>query len=169
MAYPYSGRAIFSTHNGQYARRQAVPGMRVIIRSSAEKDRDTMRDRLRQKYPEFCKAITTPVTNVDEYFDGYDLEAHGIEFLRAVLESIGSVNAVHTMKVQDYAHRWRAANAATYLGIVSGHAVMDIFTKEDVEEYGHDFLTDTMVYIKHLKAQEDNGCMILLPLDHIIY
>ncbi|KAM0800138.1 hypothetical protein BDR22DRAFT_889792 [Usnea florida] len=162
MAYHLYGKAIFSTHNGEYARREKTPGMRIILRSNPVEDQQTMVSKLQKAFPEACKGITRPVMDMDvyEYFDYCDAEVQGFEFLRAVLDYIARlnerINAEKTLKVQDYVRRWKTANSEAFRYIRPYHAINDLFTKEDIEEQGIEFLMEAMMQIKGLRMQEDN-------------
>lgn len=163
MAYHFDGKAIFSTRNGEYARRERIPSIRTILRSNPIEDQQTMVARLHKDFPEVCKAITSPVTNGDvyEYFDYCDAAVQGFEFLRAVLEYIAglnaSANAEKATKVQDYVGRWKNANAEAFTYTRPHHAITDLFTKEDIEEHGGEFMAEAMVQIKCLRKQEDDN------------
>ena len=167
MAYHFDGKAIFSTRNGEYARREKIPSMRTILRSNPIQDQQTMVANLQSEFPEACKAITAPVTDMDiyEYFDYCDAAVQGFEFLRAVLEYIAglnaSANAKKAMKVQDYVGRWKNTNSEAFTYIRPYHTITDLFTKEDIEEQGAEFLTEAMLQIKHLRMQEDDAGMII--------
>ena len=169
MAYHFDGKAIFSTHNGEYARRETIPSIRTILRSDPIEDQHTIVAKLQQEFPEVCKAITAPVTDRDvyEYFDYCDAAVQGFEFLRAVLDYIArlnaSVSAEKVAEVRDYVGRWRNTNAEAFTYTKPYHAVTDLFTKEDIEEHGVDFLTEAMVQIKRLKAQENDTGTEALP------
>ena len=165
MAYPFAGKAIFSTRNGEYARRERIPSMRIILRSDPVEDQLTMVANLQEGFPEVCRTITSPVTDssIYEYFDYCDAAVHGFEFLRAVLEYIAWLNAGATaervMKVQTYVGRWMHTNAEAFTYIRPYHAVLDLFTEEDLEEYGDEFLIEAMMQIKRLRLQEDDHGM----------
>ena len=168
MAYHFDGKAIFSTRNGEYARRERIPSIRTILRSNPIEDQQTMVAKLQEDFPEVCKAITAPVTDKDvyEYFDYCDAAVQGFEFLRAVLEYIAGLNASAdadmATRVQDYVGRWKNVNAEAFTYTRPHHAIADLFTKEDIEEHGAEFLTEAMVQIKCLKKQEDdNGTRLL--------
>ena len=168
MAYHFEGKAIFSTRNGEYARRESIPSIQTILRSNPIEDQQTMVARLQEDFPDVCKAITAPVTDKDvyEYFDYCDAAVQGFEFLRAVLDYIArlnaSANAEKSMKVEDYVRRWKNTNTEAFTYIRPYHAVTDLFTEEDIEEHGVDFLMEAMLRIKGLRMQEDdNGGDIL--------
>ena len=169
MAYHLDGKALFSTRNGEYARRERIPTMRTILRSNPIEDQQIMAARLQEEFPEACKQITIPVTNtvVYEHFDYCDAAVHGFEFLRAVLEYIAqlnaNVNAERASKIQDYVSRWKNANLETFTHIRPYHALTDLFTKEDIEVHEVEFLKDAMIQIKNMRLQEDgNGTMKVL-------
>ncbi|CAD6585887.1 MAG: hypothetical protein ASARMPRED_002339 [Alectoria sarmentosa] len=167
MAYHFDGKGIFSTRNGEYARREKIPSMRIIVRSNPIEDRQTLVAKLQKDFPEVCKTITTPVTDTDvyEYFDYCDAAVQGFEFLRAVLEYIAglnaSVNVKKAMMVQDYVGRWKNTNREAFTYVRSYHAVTDLFTEQDIEEHGVEFLTEAMMQIKRLRRQEDDDGMIM--------
>ena len=167
MAYHLHGKAIFSTQNGEYARREKTPGMRIILRSNPVEDQQTMVSKLQNTFPEACKGITRPVMDMDvyEYFDYCDAEVQGFEFLRAVLDYIARLNekvyAEKALKIQDYVRRWKAANGEAFRNIRPYHAINDLFTEEDIEEQGIEFLMEAMMQIKGLRMEEDNDRMIL--------
>ena len=138
--------------------RQAPPNMHIVLRSSAEEDRDCIVFSLFEKALADCKAIISPV-NVYDYFDHYDAQLHGYEFLRSVLEYIAGLNAIRARHVQDFVSHWKAANGEAFAAIVSGNTLDDAFTLKDTTEYGSDFLTDAMLHIKRLGTQEDEGSM----------
>lgn len=167
MAYHFDGKAIFSTCNGEYTRREKIPSMRTILRSNPIEDQQTMAVQLEKDFPEVCRAITTPIkdTDVYEYFDYCDAAVQGFEFLRAVLEYIAglnaSANAKKATKIHDYVNRWRNANGEAFTYIRPYHAVTDLFTEEDIGEHGIEFLTEAMTQIKNMKIQQnDDGMMI---------
>ena len=169
MAYHFDGKALFSTRNGEYARRQRIPTMRTILRSHPIEDQQVMVARLQEEFPEVCKTITTPVTDSDvyEYFDYCDAAVHGFEFLRAILEYVAQLNVSviveRASKVQDYVSRWKNANLEAFTYIRPYHALTDLFTEEDIEMHEVEFLTAAMIQIKGLKIQEDgNGTMKIL-------
>lgn len=145
--------AIFSTRNGTYAPRQAAAGMSIVIRSDPAEDRDTMTAKLQAEFPAVCKAITTPTPRVGDYFDGYDQELHGFEFLRAVLLHIVTINTDHARRAQDYVGRWIATNSEAFAMLTPEHMLEHLFTEEDINEYGKDFLGEATVRIKHIKEQ----------------
>ena len=142
MAYHFDGKAIFSTRNGEYARRERVPSMRTILRSDPIEDQHTMVARLQEDFPDVCKTIGIPVTDSDvyEYFDYCDAAVHGFEFLRAVLAYIAGLNATfnaeRVLKVQDYVARWKKTNIEAFGYTRPYHAVTDLFTEEDIEKHG---------------------------------
>ncbi len=176
MAYHFDGKAIFSTRNGEYARREKIPSMRTVLRSNPIEDQRTMAANLQRDFPELCKAITTPITDADiyEYFDYCDAAVQGFEFLRAVLEYIAglnaSANAREASRVQEYVGRWKDTNGEAFSYIRPYHAVTDLFTEADVEEHGVEFLTDAMMLIKRLRMQEDDNGMVTFLVDeaHIL-
>ena len=170
MAYHFDGKAIFSTHNGEYARREKIPSIRTILRSNPIEDQQTMVAKLQHEFPEVCRAITSPVTDRDvyEYFDYCDATVQGFEFLRAVLEYIARLNASvyaeQATGVHGYVGRWKNTNAEAFTLTRPYHSVRDLFTREDIEEYGVEFLTEAMVHIKRLKAEEDEIGTKVLPV-----
>ena len=170
MALHFHGKAIFSTHNGEYARRDKIPTVRTVLRSDPVEDQRTMVARLQRDFPDVCIAITAPITDTDvyDYFDYCDATVQGFEFLRAVLAYIAGLNAGGNAKrateIQDYVDRWRSTNTEAFTYIRPYHGVTDLFTETDIEEHGAEFLTDAMIQIKHQRMQEDDDGMTILTV-----
>ena len=162
MAYPFDGKAIFSTRNGAFARRTRIPSMRIILRSDPNEDQRTMALKLQEAFPEVCKKITSPVTNNDvyEYFDYCDAMVHGFEFLRAVLEYIAGLNASvkveNATKIRAYLDNWRNGNPKAFNYSMLDHSIADTFTDENIKEHGVEFLTKAITQIKCLAMQEND-------------
>lgn len=162
MASSQPRRALFSTRIGKYVERQAYPGMPVIIRSDPLDDRNTMAAKLQTELPGVCKWInfTLPdisLLDVSQFFDGYDQELHGFEFLKLVLLHIADGNASHKRQVQDYVGRWMTANTEGFALIEPGHKAEHLFTKEDVDEYGQHFLDEAFAEIRRIKDRATSG------------
>ena len=155
MPDPRLGRALFSTYDGRYAPRWAEPPMPLIIRSDPEDDTITMALRLQEKFPEICKAVVSPFQpqQVYDYFDHYDAEIQGFSFLIMVLERIALFNRNYVYNVKDFVTRWQATNAEAFPIIEVEHEVEHLFTEEDIEEYGVDFLSEAMIRIKNMRAE----------------
>ena len=173
MAHPLvssgSGMALFSTRNGKYAQRQAASNMSIVIRSDPAEDMNTMTTRLFDEFPEICKALTTFTPQVDDYFDGYDQELHGYEFLRVMLLRIVAINAGRARDTQDYVRRWMATNREAFAMLTAEHTQEHLFSEEDVQEHGKEFLGGAAVQIKRLKEQADHAgkCKYLIKLSNI--
>lgn len=166
MPDPRLGRALFSTYDGRYAPRWAEPPMPLIIRSDPEDDMITMALRLQEKCPEICKTVVGPIQpqQVYDYFDHYDAEIQGFSFLIMVLERIALFNRNYVCNVEDFVTRWRATNAEAIPMIEVEHEVEHLFTEEDIEEHGVDFLSDAMIRIKNVRAEL--GTYLLLSRQH---
>ena len=149
--------ALFSTRNGKYAQRQAVPNMSIVIRSDPTEDCKVMTAKLLAEFPTICKSIITFVPKVGDYFDGYDQELQGFEFLRAVLLHISATNAAHARKVDDFVGRWMASNRGAFDLLTSAHGAEHLFTAEDRKDRKEEFLREATAQIKYLKDQDDRS------------
>lgn len=142
------GMAIFSTRAGKYRPRLAISNMSVVMRSDKNDDRDTMAANLKTQFPGICKGITMDI-NVYDYFDHYDQQLHGSEFLRAVLHYIADSNAIKAGEAQDLARRWMATNKETFALLGPEHLAEHLFTEEDKSEYETEVLEDAWKEIQH--------------------
>ena len=88
-----TGPAIFSTHLGTRPPRPMQPSGRTIVRSDFEADQKAMAANLQMRYPIQCKAISTPIEDISQYFDGWDIVNQGYTFLVNVLGLIARSNA----------------------------------------------------------------------------
>ena len=102
------------------------------------------------KYPLQCKAISSPVTNIYQYFDHYDVMLKGQGFLYAVLVEIALSNAIRTTKVQLFAEHWRSTYLERFLSI--SPEKQDIFTDEEKELHKEDFLKDAFAQLQCLRV-----------------
>ena len=127
--------------------------MPCIVREDPEADCMQMIANLRENFPEICAMVKRPVTydNLYEWFDHRDACMHGTHFLLSVLSNIALENQA---RLYDFVIGWRAANAEAFVRMLPGHTVEHLFTPEDKEEYGLDFLTDATAEIKHMQATE---------------
>lgn len=147
---------MFSTHLGQYAPRPArsVP---IVLRSSPEDDQESMVTRFRKLFPAECKAITIPVKNIHRWFDPYDLNRHGAEFLRSVLTTIAKENSLRAQKIAKFADDWRRNNPTLFNALTSQS--QDIFTAEEVKEHDSEFLAEVYQKIIFLRSKNAVQCM----------
>ena len=127
--------------------------MPCIVRDDPEGDCMKMAANLRENFPDICAMVKRPATydTLYEWFDHRDACMHGSKFLLWVLSKIALENQA---RLYDFVTRWRAANAEAFVRMLPGHTVEHLFTPEDQEEYGLDFLTDAMAEIKHMQAKE---------------
>lgn len=142
---------MFSTRNGKYAQRPALPNMSIVIRSDPREDRDSMTAKLQTEFPAICRAIRTFGTIVGDYFDGYDQELQGFEFLRAVVMHIAAINENRAGRVLGYVEAWMASNQEAFAEVTPGHTLERLFKQEDIDKYGGDFMEDAAAQIKHRK------------------
>ena len=127
--------------------------MPCIVRADPDGDCTQMVANLQENFPDICAMVKRPVTydTLYEWFDHRDACMHGREFLLLVLSKIALQNQA---RLYDFVTGWRAANAEAFVRMVPGHTVEHLFTPEDKEEYGLDFLTDATAEIKHMQAIE---------------
>lgn len=150
---------MFSTHLGQYAPRPArsVP---IVLRSSPEDDQESMVKRFRKMFPADCKAITIPIKNIHRWFDPYDLNRHGAEFLRSVLTTIAKENSLRAQKIAKCAEDWRRNNPTLFSTLTSQS--QDIFTAREVKEHDSEFLAEVYQKIILLRSKNAVQCMVSL-------
>lgn len=130
--------------------------MSLVIRSDPNDDRDTMAARLQAQFPAICRNITTfdhrDDSYVYDYFDEYDQQLQGQDFLRSVLLHIAQSNAIRAREVQDLLSRWMATNAEAFALLGPEHLVEHVFTKEDIEQYEMGLLEETLILLQHAAA-----------------
>lgn len=117
-------------------------------------------------FPAECKAITIPIKNIHRWFDPYDLNRHGAEFLRSVLTTIGKENSLRAQKIAQYSEDWRRSNPTLFSTLTSQS--QDIFTAREVREHDSEFLAEVYQKIILLRSKNAVQCMGLLryfPLD----
>lgn len=102
------------------------------------------------KYPQQCKAISAPVTNIYQYFDHYDVMLKGQGFLYAVLVEIALSNATRVTKVQQFAEQWRSTHPDQFLRI--NPETQDAFTDQEKELHKEDFLKDAFAQLQCLRV-----------------
>ena len=141
------GKAIFSTRLGTFPPREARPHEApIIMRSDPEQDIQEMISRLRREYPQECRLITAPIKNLFDYFDHYDVQLHGTGIIHAVLLGIATHNARRESNIATFAESWKHCCGDKFWAITP--ETEDLFTSQDVEKYGSDFLDDAIVYLK---------------------
>ncbi|KAL8723122.1 MAG: hypothetical protein Q9225_000525 [Loekoesia sp. 1 TL-2023] len=156
MAGPNTGDAIFSTHLGRFAPREAhLMPPRIILRSVPEDDMEAMIAELQAQYPAQCKAIQAPITNIHEYFDNYDQHLHGQMFLHTVLMEIYFRNVTRRKAILDYTETWLRLNPAAFECIYEYE--LNAFTEDDVEEYGEDFLQEVLQELQLRKSKQEEA------------
>ena len=153
MAVSLSGKAIFSTRLGQFLPREAVePRGPIVLRSEPEDDLESVSTRLERDFPNPCKEITLPITNIYEYFDHYDCHVLGTGFLHKVLENIVFRNFTRSQHVQGLVNRWKEGKIASFKKMKAAQSPLDIFTETEVEEYGDDILLEAFSTIKSVMS-----------------
>ena len=151
---PLNGACLFSTHNGRLpARNNPNESMPYILRADPSGDCMQKVANLRENFPDICAMVKKPDTydTLDKWFDQRDVCMHGAEFLLSVLWNIALQNQT---RLYDFVTGWRAANAEAFVRMVPNHTVEHLFSPEDKEEYGLDFLTDATAEIKRMQATE---------------
>lgn len=152
------GRAIFSTRNSRYASRIAPMEMPIILRSDPMDDVEAMTERLRKDFPLECQAITTPIHNIYEYFDHYDVSIHGTGIIHAVLTNIAVQNvnmalyqARRPALLQDFVKKWIDRNYESFMS--RKFEVGPPFTSDEKDQHGEDFLQDALHHISLMRGQ----------------
>ncbi|KAL8848929.1 MAG: hypothetical protein Q9221_006087 [Calogaya cf. arnoldii] len=156
MATLQKGDAIFSNNLGRFSPRElsALP-RRIILRSSPEDDMESMIAELRANFPDQCKAITSPVANLYDYFDHYDQQFHGGIFLGTVLAEICHRNLMRKQAILNFTQEWIHLNH-TNLPYILGRSLDTAFTPEDVEKHGKEFLQDVLEDLQQQQIENDH-------------
>lgn len=129
---------MFSTKHGKYAPRAACQSS-IIIRSSPEDDQEAMIARLRQQYPTECGDMTSLQPDIYQYYDPYDANIMGTDFLYSVLATIAWQNLKRSL-----ADVWGDNVPEQFDDFVS--QIPDAFT--EVKEYGSEFLANLFAETK---------------------
>ncbi|KAL9036588.1 MAG: hypothetical protein Q9180_004219, partial [Flavoplaca navasiana] len=155
MATLQGGPAIFSSSLGRFRSKQPSDApKRIVLRSFPEEDRDAIIEDLRARFPNQCKAITPPVGDIYDYFDGYDQWLQGGMFLRAVLEEICGRNLRQKQDIFDFTQQWTHLNSTNIPWVLS----LDLdsaFTADDKEVYGEEFLQEALEELRLQKTKHD--------------
>ena len=139
--------------------------MPYVLRDDPIGDRIQMVAKLQEDSPDICAMVKQEVTydTLHDWFDHRDVYMHGAEFLRLVLGDIAIQNQI---RLNDFVERWRATNTEAFVRMLPGHTVEHLFSPEDKEEYGLDFLTDATAEIKRMKAGEEEQKRIRIAERH---
>ena len=157
MARLQDGPTIFSSSLGRFRPRQPADApKRIVLRSVPEDDLEAKIEDLRDRFPEQCKAITPPVGDIYDYFDGYDQELQGAMFLRAVLEEICGRNLRQKQDILNFTQQWTQLNSTNIPRILS-LGLDSAFTADDKEVYGEEFLQDALEELQLQKIKHDNA------------
>lgn len=157
----YQGAAIFSTHLGKFEPRNTVPPS-IILRTNPNDDQDEMVARLQRTFPQECKLIKAPITNVAYYFDGYEMHQYGYCFLQSVLETIARHNWNRAQNVQGFADQWMKANPEHFDRIMS--MSYRSFSETARHTHGEDFGREVFGLLQSKKAFGPAASMSWSPL-----
>ena len=151
-----TGAAIFSTHLGQFPPRPAHPASTrcPIVRSNSQDDQEAMATSLEAKFPQECRKVCLPILNLYDYFDHYDLQLHGPQFLLRVLELIVDRNVMRWRNIFEFADEICHLGLANLTRVVRDG--MKSFTKDQVDCLGADFLRDALEELERRKNRVDN-------------
>ena len=158
----YQGAAIFSTHLGKFPPRNAVPPS-IILRSNPDDDQDEMVARLQRLFPQECRLITAPITNVAYYFDLYEMHQYGYRFLESVLGTIARHNWNRARHVQSFAEEWINANPDRFEGVMSMSYAG--FSETAVHTHGEDFGKEVFSLLQGIRMYRSaaSKCELALP------
>jgi len=124
-----------------------------------------MAARLQAKFPSICRDITTFEHRLDnfinDYFDDYDQQLQGSNFLRAVLLHIAQSNVDRAREVKDLVSCWMATNTEAFALLGPEHRVEHVFTKEDIEEHEMGLLEETLTQIQDEKRLQEQHRLML--------
>ena len=147
MDKSYYGAAIFSTHLGKFKPRDTLPP--IILRANPDADQDEMVAGLQMMFPQQCRLITAPVTNVSYYFDLHDMHQHGYCFLESVLATIARHNFIRASTVQSSAEEWINANPGHFERIMS--MTFGVFAETADQSHGQNFLEEVFCLLQGIR------------------
>ena len=164
------GTAIFSTNRCRYPLREAYDGQPREVRSNRNDAIVTTASDLRAKFPIECISMRPedieqqgPVLN--EYFDNFDIYFYSPKFLWDVLLHIAKSNqarkADRIHDVEDFVNGWISAKREAFYLITAEHQWHDLFTPDEIHEYGFEFLWDA--FWKIAQIRENHGMHFLRP------
>ncbi|MCJ1384909.1 hypothetical protein MMC17_008027 [Xylographa soralifera] len=165
------GKAIFSTNLGKYPTRRAQPlSTPVILRSDCDVDLVAMIAELRFKFPQECKKITSPVNNIYEYFDHYDVNIQGSTFIVKLLSMIAEQNEENAKSAQQFATQWMESHSEGFPDIDLDDE--NLFSAEEKEQYSYNYLKEVLELLKGFQARSaassertmDRGRLAVLSL-----
>ncbi|KZF20851.1 hypothetical protein L228DRAFT_270124 [Xylona heveae TC161] len=144
---------MFSTQLGRFAPRALrYPFPQIVVCSDPAVDRKIHASRLRDDFPEQCKAVNFG-SHLCDYFDEYDLYLQGTDYLLSVLGEIASYNFVRAGHVCQFAAVWAVDNMDRFLAI--GPSTEKVFTDAEISLHGEEFCVDALAQLKFLKAYKE--------------
>ena len=160
-----SGQAYFSTNGGKWAP-QPVPAVRshAIVRGDiADIDgHDEYLARLRRDFPDKCKEILNPPKHphdIYDYFDGKDVSIHGLGYLRSLLDRIAWDNLHRIQNLESFVEKWMNNNGDLFWSLSEKPTVPEIFSQTDIDEYGKEWLEDSLERIWSKRDHEAANSM----------
>lgn len=170
MAPSVEGKAIFSTNLGRHPPRAAEtsPPPHTIARSvpplhngRCAPDVAEFTRTLWQKFPNECARVHKN-TDVMDYFDSYDIQVLGCDFLQTVILSIANQSVVN------FSYHWTREHGEKVSLVGQGLELQEIFSAEDVTRYGVTFLKEAFKYMRRclrtLQAQKGDKELGDLPV-----
>lgn len=133
---------------------------RIVLRSVPEDDEEAKITELQAKYPAQCKAIKAPATRLYDYFDYYDQQLHGADFLRHVIDTICVRNLARRKAVLDYAQDWAQMNPMAFEFVLAYG--LNAFAEDDVAEYGEEFLQEALEELQLRRTQQHDAGLYIL-------
>ena len=142
-----SGPAAFSTNYGTYAPQFAQYGVsNVVVHEDDEDDCQAHAANLRKRFPQECKQMTDPEIDISTFFDHKDICVLGANVLQAAIRLIVHQNRARTDAIKDFAEKWRKQHPFR-LQKYYMHG-MKSFSKDEIDEYGTEFLEAVLQYLK---------------------
>ena len=133
--------------------------MKEVIRSDAGDGDDRFIALLRQRFPEECDGIFDQISSretfqLNAWFDRNDFEAHGVEYLRSVINEIAFENHGRLHKAKEFINGWTKLKAPQVLSTTEPRNACEIFTKEEIDLYGRVFLEKALESIWNERGKE---------------
>ena len=148
LAFNMSGPASFSTNFGACEPQIAWLGRdSMIVHDDDREHCEAHAANLRRRFPEECKKLTDPEIELSNLFDHKDLCVTGLDVLQEAIGIICHENRVRMDAVKAFAENWRGFHPfRAQKWLASG--TRDVFKDEEIEEYGGEFLNESLAYLK---------------------
>ena len=123
----------------------------VIVHEDEEDACQAHAVNLRKRFPQECKQMTDSEVDISNFFDPKDICIIGANVLQAVVRLIVHQNRARMDAIKTFAETWRKRHPFRlqkyYL-----HGIKS-FSRDEIDEYGPEFLEDVLQYFKDTYEQ----------------